>query len=90
MSLNNIEVEQQLSKRSQHPSTGGLSGLAGSDTATGLVLRHLLVQLGSATSAAPERVFSLAESICNRRSACLSPDTLDALMFLNANAELQL
>ena len=26
--------------------------------------------------------------IYNRRRACLSPDTLDALVFLNANAEL--
>jgi len=41
-----------------------------------------------ATSAPSERVFSLAGSICNRRRACLSPDTLDALVFLNANAEL--
>ena len=45
--------------------------------------------LGSLTTSAPsERVFSLAGSICNCRRACLSPDTLDALMFLNANTEL--
>lgn len=41
-----------------------------------------------ATSAPSERVFSLAGSICSRRRACLSPDNLDALVFLNANSEL--
>lgn len=41
-----------------------------------------------ATSAPSERVFSLAGNICNRRRASLSPDHLDALVFLNANGRL--
>ena len=41
-----------------------------------------------ATSAPSERVFSLAGSICSRRRECLSPDNLDALVFLNANCKL--
>lgn len=41
-----------------------------------------------ATSAPSERVFSVAGNICNRRRASLSPENLDALVFLNANAEL--
>lgn len=41
-----------------------------------------------ATSAPSERVFSIAGNICNRRRASLSPDHLDSLVFLNANAEL--
>ena len=41
-----------------------------------------------ATSAPSERVFSLAGNICSRRRASLSPDHLDALVFLNANGDL--
>jgi hypothetical protein len=41
-----------------------------------------------ATSAPSERVFSLAGSICNRRRASLSPEHLNALVFLNANSDL--
>jgi hAT family C-terminal dimerisation region len=41
-----------------------------------------------ATSAPFERVFSLAGNICSRRRASLSPDHLDALVFLNANEDL--
>ena len=41
-----------------------------------------------ATSAPSERVFSLAGNICSRRHASLSPDHLDALVFLNANGDL--
>jgi hypothetical protein len=41
-----------------------------------------------ATSAPSERVFSVAGNICNRRRASLSSDNLDALVFLNANADL--
>lgn len=41
-----------------------------------------------ATSASSERVFSVAGNICNRRRASLSPDHLDALVFLNANSDL--
>ena len=39
-------------------------------------------------SAPFERVFSLAGNICSRRRASLSPDHLDALVFLNANGDL--
>ena len=39
-----------------------------------------------ATSAPSERVFSLSGSICNPRPASLSPENLDALVFLNANS----
>jgi len=35
-----------------------------------------------------ERVFSLAGNICSRRCASLSPDHLDAWVFLNANGDL--
>ena len=41
-----------------------------------------------ATSAPSERVFSLAGSICNRRRASLTPEHLNALVFLNANSDL--
>jgi len=41
-----------------------------------------------ATSAPSECVFSLAGNICNRRRACLSPEHLNALVFLNANSDL--
>lgn len=41
-----------------------------------------------ATSAPSERAFSLAGNICNRRRASLSPQHLDALVFLNANFDL--
>lgn len=41
-----------------------------------------------ATSASSERVFSLAGGICNRRRASLSPDHLNALVFLNRNSDL--
>jgi hypothetical protein len=47
-----------------------------------LALKYLPIP---ATSAPSERVFSLAGNIYNRRRASLSPEHLDAIVFLNAN-----
>jgi len=44
--------------------------------------------LGIPSTSALTRTRFLTLSICNRRRDCLSPDTLDALVFLNAKAEL--
>ena len=39
------------------------------------------------TSVPPERVLSVEGNVCNRRRASISPENLDAPVFLNANAK---